>query len=640
MNFTQQLLSELFKKARNFQTVRVSNITQGNTININLGYGSVRVQALTNLSEGDAVVFQTDQGNWYVIGSGNNITSGVTNTRQIIYRAVSRPKRKLVYPVKTLRLTGFNDNIGFAYVFDVLGDEPARRMKGGFKEYRLFDLEYSIVNLGEGDEYIVDIQHGNYPTDTPAKRKFIFIDKNGKRFNLETNLNNFIDYWVNRENFLLQTHGIWKGTFIKDYEIFSSSESMNTCVASWTQRILDLVQNNIANQNISKDYTHIKTPGNKSTTCTWTSTPNFSCEHKTVFFNDYYSKTTEDISLDYDFLSFGDTILHHTVKYKKEIEIGFGAEIAGPTTFWSYIKGDDSITLKRNNQVIKDLNTGNYFAFPITTVSDDLADIQTQVDEPFAANLFYFDPFKYNSIQGCHPVYDGALPAQMPNGWQERESYDPTKYIGKNVLCFFSKTIEGKEKQFYGRGTINSITLANRFNFRTNISVTLTEVKETGFDPISLTRNFVMLDNGSFYSFFYSFLGYDYQYLKVVCPEIIKIALFSKDLGFCSFPSRLGETTPLANDWHFSTTYPYVSWFGANIMVGCINLMRTRCNIIKNKIYCTSPIQKNNEVENVGVAQWNITDDGKILFEKTFIVDYEYDARVFYPQNSSYYPPD
>ena len=50
MNFTQQLLSELFKKARNFQTVRVSNITQGNTININLGYGSVQVQALT---EGD-----------------------------------------------------------------------------------------------------------------------------------------------------------------------------------------------------------------------------------------------------------------------------------------------------------------------------------------------------------------------------------------------------------------------------------------------------------------------------------------------------------------------------------------------------------------------------------------------------------
>ncbi len=57
MNFTQQLLSELFKKAANFQPVKIGKINQGSTIAVNLGYGSVRAQALQDLAEGDAIAY-------------------------------------------------------------------------------------------------------------------------------------------------------------------------------------------------------------------------------------------------------------------------------------------------------------------------------------------------------------------------------------------------------------------------------------------------------------------------------------------------------------------------------------------------------------------------------------------------------
>jgi hypothetical protein len=57
MNFTQQLLSDLFKKAANFQAVKISKVNQGSTISVNLGYGSVRAQALQDLVEGDAIAY-------------------------------------------------------------------------------------------------------------------------------------------------------------------------------------------------------------------------------------------------------------------------------------------------------------------------------------------------------------------------------------------------------------------------------------------------------------------------------------------------------------------------------------------------------------------------------------------------------
>jgi hypothetical protein len=84
MNFTQQLLAELFTKAVNFKTVTVKNVSQGSTINVSLGYGSVRAQALQDIS-GDCIVFQTDQGNWYLIG--NSVANqNRSNRTQIVYR--------------------------------------------------------------------------------------------------------------------------------------------------------------------------------------------------------------------------------------------------------------------------------------------------------------------------------------------------------------------------------------------------------------------------------------------------------------------------------------------------------------------------------------------------------------------------
>lgn len=57
MNFTQQFLSDLFKKAANFQPVKIGKVNQGSTIAVNIGYGSVRAQALQDLSEGDAIAY-------------------------------------------------------------------------------------------------------------------------------------------------------------------------------------------------------------------------------------------------------------------------------------------------------------------------------------------------------------------------------------------------------------------------------------------------------------------------------------------------------------------------------------------------------------------------------------------------------
>jgi hypothetical protein len=56
MNFTQQLLAELFSKAANFKAVKIGKASQCSTITVNLGYGSVRAQALQDLREGDAIV--------------------------------------------------------------------------------------------------------------------------------------------------------------------------------------------------------------------------------------------------------------------------------------------------------------------------------------------------------------------------------------------------------------------------------------------------------------------------------------------------------------------------------------------------------------------------------------------------------
>ena len=57
MNFTQQLISDLFKKAANFQSIKIGKVNQGSTITVNLGYGSVRAQALQDLGEGDAIAY-------------------------------------------------------------------------------------------------------------------------------------------------------------------------------------------------------------------------------------------------------------------------------------------------------------------------------------------------------------------------------------------------------------------------------------------------------------------------------------------------------------------------------------------------------------------------------------------------------
>lgn len=99
MNFTQQLLAELFTKAVNFKTVTVKNVSQGSTINVSLGYGSVRAQALQDIS-GDCIVFQTDQGNWYLIGN-SAANQNSSNRTQIVYRKTGQ-KIELVYTVITL----------------------------------------------------------------------------------------------------------------------------------------------------------------------------------------------------------------------------------------------------------------------------------------------------------------------------------------------------------------------------------------------------------------------------------------------------------------------------------------------------------------------------------------------------------
>lgn len=52
MNFTQQLLSNLFKKTANSQSVKIGKVNQGATITVNLGYGSVRAQASQGLGGG------------------------------------------------------------------------------------------------------------------------------------------------------------------------------------------------------------------------------------------------------------------------------------------------------------------------------------------------------------------------------------------------------------------------------------------------------------------------------------------------------------------------------------------------------------------------------------------------------------
>ena len=64
MNFTQQLLSELFKKARNFQTVRVNNIQVGATyiiylIEDNVGGATIALNSIFKRLSGDTTTFNT-----------------------------------------------------------------------------------------------------------------------------------------------------------------------------------------------------------------------------------------------------------------------------------------------------------------------------------------------------------------------------------------------------------------------------------------------------------------------------------------------------------------------------------------------------------------------------------------------------
>ena len=404
-----------------------------------------------------------------------------------------------------------------------------------------------------------------------------------------------------------------------------------------------------------------------------------------------HEESEANIDLNYEFLKVGEDVtfthtcnftkkylnLTNTPRYFRSVEpyengsvLIDGVSYAGITYnlqsfFISWLTNTNSISLN-NRGIITSLNVDKYLLFSINggNTNSDLSEASVIVDEPFSRIDFLGNGQDYNVVEGFYwaaqftsdssgftidPLINSKLLnyEQYPFGeqldnsdfdyaeWAERERYNPVKYIGEEILCFFNKFIDGKTKYFYGIGNITEVIILNENTRSTQFSITFSDIEETKF-PVH--NNILTLNNGSFYSFYLLYYNYFYGNLQVLCTELLKAVVFRNNLpkvqrSFVAVSSSI--PAPIGNEWLFNQQSLYNSEIIGNLQLSILN----NTNIVKNKIYCTTPIQNSSgKVTKMGIAQWNITDDGKILFEKTFIVDYLPDKRLYYPQNASYHP--
>lgn len=147
---TPEEIKKLILQAKSFTPVKLT-AQPGSNINVQLGYGSVRAIALTPIN-GNAIAFQTDQGNWYVIGESSGVEANQSDSRrQISYRVV-RPKTVEKYPVKTIFAIETDSTIEFYLGGDRNSKKLINRPLSRFYGW--------LINLGKDRFYV----YSGYPS--------------------------------------------------------------------------------------------------------------------------------------------------------------------------------------------------------------------------------------------------------------------------------------------------------------------------------------------------------------------------------------------------------------------------------------------------------------------------------------------
>jgi hypothetical protein len=715
MNFTQQLLSDLFKKATNFQPVKIGKVNQGSTIAVNLGYGSVRAQALQNLSEGDAIAFQTDQGNWYLIGN-EQAAQNTTQTQQVIYRVV-KPKNEAVSPIITL--IGV-EGLGNSGLLPGTGNHTEFWLTGGrYRKKRIdnlndtsnrYDSRYStntgfITNLGNGKYYVAtNLYNPNTDFDNPNTD----FDYTGGGFSYDLILkfqkNNIlttipIDSSSINQDLYYQGNGIWQSVpengmtdIIAALGLDSPTElGINT---------LPRDKNCVVYNNELHQYT--------GTVAFETFEPeseflfliigfaNKSVEYETYLPNGNSLFTynavrsgglpqytyTESISGDLLLIAWARQYITHTFTAEK---------ISNLTQLFPSSEDPFLVRICKLTKTVSKTETVTLETFGDTAGSKGI--VLDTASKFYVIGMLPSEPLTLESTTFTINHEDIGI-----EYYEDIEGmvFDPFNFIGESMITSYA--IDNKkpylikcvleEVNLVPVSTISGIKNRMRLVFNITSKKALPKIKYKGTESFfvgndgnwGLPINAIILDNGGFWNYW-------------LLSQVNNLAPFGKeDMAVANVIYKdvhYGDEFGVGVEWfiyktpdQFNTTYP-MSGFESQVFGECFvsghplpgflfnkkiapaHPILLTDNLVNNKIYSvrnTYTFQDYYQLLNgdllsdqirfsqLPIAQWDISQDGKIKYKNTFLVDYEMTVPYFegdpkalvsgitVPQSYSYYP--
>jgi hypothetical protein len=638
MNFTQHTLADLFKKATNFKPVKIRKISQGSSINVNLGYGSIRVQALQDLESGDAITFQTDQGNWYLIGTETEQTRG-TSQRQIISRVV-RPNTNIV-----------RGSVLFLYKLEgeYKVNNNNQRVANLVNADSFFDNGY-IENLGKNKfiaaldysfgRYMIGFRNKAYLGDIdPKLDSYYYPDigfENGYLFNYKGNLK-----W---ESQFSELDKLLDVSFPDEEKLYSLN------ITDVPPYILDA--------NIPLNYTLIESePLLQNYAGSGTLTVN--SFYHLVGFNEepIHNEGTElqNISIDETYLSFElievDNISTFSFALEKELGESVTNIVFHKTSRYTY---SSDLTFSRVDEI---LSWNNYSIF-IEEIDSNINLSVSKIDLPTEEFENFFILLSTYIINRNYNIYlknnNSNLELDTSDSLviqsiaelvitQETSSIEFTgKYTGfmDTTISNVIKNLDGEEifvaqkieetpnifSYWLVKGIINGFTYEDVIQEGQEVSfvIDVSSINKLKYISFASINGTLITNNGSFFTY-------------LLLPGYV-----SKQNNFDFVESRASIAFQTQEDFNFSSFliagfnyYQVINayFFGnSNIFNQPINSLLKSDNIVKNKIYRTKIIDNITYVE-----IWNISSEGKIIYNKLI------EEKIKVPEGAnilaaSYYP--
>ena len=664
MTNTPEEIKKLILQARSFTPVNLT-AQSGATINVQLGYGSVRATALTPVA-GNAIAFQTDQGNWYVIGeSSGTIENNGESKRQISYRVV-RPKPDLAYPVKTI--FGIRNRSTFTYLGYYLGGDRNSKLLNNQIPNNVFLSSLQITNYGKNRFNIYGINSYGFLTDPSPGDFFVIVDD--KEIKIANNNPNTT---------------ILSGTYSGNKLLLSYGQ--NTQTASLP--LQGIIKNNVTNYEYSRSALRpviVHNPDNpENYPYGWT------------YFNDPQG-FSDEYEYDLEIGSYFEETPTTLTMSSSHLITRLSVLTASPV---QAIKGDDLIWrtgfFLSGNPINRSIITNKESTYIISGESTVIYTVDGYINQEYEASMTFKEGYKQRYLSVSNSFYWALDDVYLVP--QETKNIITLHYGNKEIILnsndffctrlnyyFYEKPEVGATFDFLfhniggkqSSGVDLNLSIFENNNYIANVYYYDEETEEDTYflikgellgatpttgDPdiyfISCNITFVkeeltsfadhlILDNGSLYNFlFRKSFGSELSRININDRNYQSAYLQGLFLIYSEgwyTPSTEGATKTnmsfLFLDQNFATlllsTYytnghranransnftGYLNDFFSTNSKGVFDVISKgmqHTNIIKNEIYCVVKTEKNK----AWIEQWDIKDNGDVKYNKVFQVDY------------------